>query len=306
MTIILLLAGFVLLMKGADAFVQGSSSVAKILRIPAVIIGLTIVAMGTSLPEASVSITASMEGMNEISVSNVVGSNIFNLMAIVGICAMIKRLPVEPAIGKRDMFVSIGTTALLLVFMLDGMISRLEGLGFILGTIGYMVVLIRSGKKEALQEEDTTAPLSLGKSLIFIVLGLAAIIVGGNLVVDQACIIAEAMGMSQNFIGLTIVAIGTSLPELVTSLVAATKGESALALGNVVGSNILNILVILGASSVISPLAIQRESIIDVVLLLMMTLMMLVFVKTEKEINRREGAASILIYVAYSIYIALR
>lgn len=305
MVVLWLLAGFILLMKGADIFVAGSSSVAKLLKIPTVIIGLTIVALGTSLPEASVSISASLAGQNAISVSNVVGSNIFNLMCIVGVCALIKNMPVEEAIGKRDIYVNLATTGLLLLFMIGGVVTRIEGIVFLIATVVYILVLIRS-VKDSDAEENQAPPLGGLKSGIFIIFGIAAIILGGNLVVDNACIIAEKLGMSQTFIGLTIVAIGTSLPELVTSLVAAKKGENGLALGNVIGSNILNILLILGASGTLSPLVIQSESIIDVVLLLLMTIIMLLFVKSGKEITRKEGAVCIALYILYSAYITLR
>ena len=252
MEYLLLLVGFVLLVKGADFFVEGSSSLAKIMKVPSVIIGLTIVAMGTSAPEASVSINAALTGNNDIAISNVVGSNIFNGLVVVGICAFLASFKTNLDILKRDMPLNILVTFILCLMFLDGKLNRIEGGILFAGMILYITVMIYHAIKNK-SENEPEKILSLPRSIIYMIAGLAAVIFGGDLVVDKACIIATNFGVSQNFIGLTIIAIGTSLPELVTSIVATRKGDSGLALGNAIGSNIFNILFILGMSAAISP-----------------------------------------------------
>ena len=276
MEYVLLLVGFVLLIKGADFFVEGSSSLARILRIPSVIIGLTIVAMGTSAPEASVSINAALAGSNDIAISNVVGSNIFNSIVVVGFCAVLAAFQTNKDILKRDMPLNICVSAILCLMFLDGKLSRTEGILLLAGMVLYLCFMIRSALKNREPGADIQT-LSLPVSLLYIVGGLAAVIFGGDLVVDKACIIARSWGVSQNFIGLTIIAVGTSLPELVTSIVATRKGDSSLALGNAIGSNLFNILFILGMSSVISPLHVLDESVIDCLLLTVSAVILYLF-----------------------------
>lgn len=259
-----LILGFVLLIKGADLFVDGSSSVARIFKVPAVIIGLTIVAMGTSAPETAVSISAAVRGQNEIALSNVIGSNIFNLLVVVGICAAIK--PVVPAkeIIRRDLPISLLCAVLLLVASLNLALGRIEGIVLLLGFviyIGYLVYTAR--KKPAADTEENVKKMSPLKSALFILIGIAGIVLGGQLVVNSASDIAASFGLSQTLIGLTIVAVGTSLPELVTSIVASRKGENGLALGNAIGSNIFNILLVMGLSTVISPIGVNMQSVWD-------------------------------------------
>ena len=262
MEYVLLVVGFVLLIKGADFFVEGSSSLAQILKVPSVVIGLTIVAMGTSAPEASVSINAALAGSNDIAISNVVGSNIFNGLVVVGVCAFLSAFKTNHDILKRDMPLNILVTFILCLMFLDGKLSRIEGGILFTGMILYIAVMICHAIKNK-SENEPEKILSLPRSIIYMIAGLAAVIFGGDLVVDKACIIATNFGVSQNFIGLTIVAIGTSLPELVTSIVATKKGDSGLALGNAIGSNLFNILFILGFSAILSPLHVLNESIID-------------------------------------------
>ena len=305
MEYLLLIIGFVLLIKGADFFVEGSSSLARFLKIPSVIIGLTIVAMGTSAPEASVSINAALAGNNDIAVSNVIGSNIFNGLVVVGICAFISGFKTNRDILKRDMPVNILITAILCVMIADGRLSRLEGILLLAGMIFYIVNMILSALKTRSSYPDEKS-MPLYKSLIFIAGGLVSVIFGGNLVVNNASQIAVSFGVSQNFIGLTIVAIGTSLPELVTSIVATRKGDSGLALGNAIGSNIFNILFILGMSAMISPLHILSESIIDCVILLVSGILLFVFAYTKKSMNRTEGAICVLSYIGYTAYLFIR
>ena len=291
MEYLLLIIGFVLLIKGADFFVEGSSSLARFLKIPSVIIGLTIVAMGTSAPEASVSINAALAGNNDI--------------VVVGICAFIAGFKTNRDILKRDMPVNILITAILCVMIADGRLSRLEGILLLAGMIFYIVNMILSALKTRSSYPDEKS-MPLYKSLIFIAGGLVSVIFGGNLVVNNASQIAVSFGVSQNFIGLTIVAIGTSLPELVTSIVATRKGDSGLALGNAIGSNIFNILFILGMSATISPLHILSESVIDCVILLVSGILLFVFAYTKKSMNRTEGAICVLSYIGYTAYLFIR
>lgn len=305
MEYLLLLVGFALLVKGADFFVEGSASLAKIMRIPSVIIGLTIVAMGTSAPEASVSINAALAGNNDIAISNVVGSNIFNGLVVVGICAFLAGFRTDRDILKRDMPINIAISAVLCVMLVDGSLDRIEGILLLCGMVAYLAYMIISALKNR-NQDGKTKTISLPRSLLYIAGGLAAVIFGGDLVVDKACVIATNFGVSQNFIGLTIIAIGTSLPELVTSIVATRKGDSGLALGNAVGSNLFNIMFILGMSSVISPLTVLSESVIDAVILLLSAIALLVFARTKHSMNRGEGAACMLMYAAYTIYLFIR
>lgn len=320
LTYLLLIIGFALLVKGADFFVDGSSSVAKLLKVPSLIIGLTVVAFGTSMPEASVSITAALAGKNELAISNVIGSNIFNLLVVVGASAIISPLIVQVSILKKEFPYSILITALLLVFSLDSwvrrgggnQISRLDGGILFMFFILFVASTVRFAlsSRKVLQvcdiPEDEPKVLSPIISLLYIVLGLIAIIWGGNLVVNSATQIALSFHLSETLIGLTIVAIGTSLPELVTSVVAAKKGESDIALGNVVGSNIFNILLILGVSATIKPVAVTTDSIYDMIILIIASLLVYVFAIKNKKISRVEGILMILLYIGYTYYIIAR
>lgn len=307
--IVLLLVGFVLLIKGADMFVDGSSSVAKILKVPSVIIGLTIVALGTSFPEAAVSITASIQGKNEMALSNIIGSNTFNLLMVIGISAFIKAFAVDQDIKKRDLPFNILLTAVLLFFTFTGRkIGRLEGIIFIIILIGYIWILIKSALKNKIEEEAVA--MSVPKSILFILIGVVAIIGGGQLVVNNASAIASELGLSDLFIGLTIIAIGTSLPELVTSVVAAKKGESGLALGNAVGSSILNILFILGFSTVLSPISVVSAEffkvMIDIIILLIVSMILQVFCVTRDKVSKFEGVICVLLYMGYMAFVIIR
>lgn len=307
--IFLLLVGFVLLIKGADFFVDGSSSVAKILKVPSVIIGLTIVALGTSLPEAAVSITASLQGNNSMALSNVLGSNLFNLLVVIGASALIKPFDVNQDIKKRDLPFNIILTAVLLLFAFTHKtLGRIEGILFLVVLVIYMICLVKSALKNKIEEKVET--MSVAKSIIYIIFGMVAIVIGGKLVVNNASAIASKLGLSDLFIGLTIVAIGTSLPELVTSVVAAKKGESGLALGNAVGSSILNIVFILGVSSALSPIKVVATEftvvIIDLIILLVVSMILQVFCVTRDKVSKFEGVICILLYVAYMAYVILR
>ena len=305
MEYLLLLIGFVLLIKGADFFVDGSSSLARIMKVPSVIIGLTIVAMGTSAPEASVSVNAALAGSNDIAISNVIGSNRFNRLVVVGVCAFMAGFKTNPEILKRDMPLNIIVTAILCIMLLDRHINHIEGIILLISMAVYIAVMVISALKNR-ETADECKILSLPKSLIFIIGGLISVIFGGTLVVDNACLIAKDFGVSENFIGLTIIAIGTSLPELVTSITATRKGDSGLALGNAIGSNLFNILFILGMSATICPLNVLSESIIDCIILLVSAVILYVFARTKKTMNRWEGIVCVFLYVGYTAYLLIR
>lgn len=306
MDYLLLIIGFALLIKGADLFVDGSCSIARILNVPSVIIGLTIVAMGTSAPEASVSISAALAGNNDIAISNIIGSNIFNALGVVGICALIMPFVTNPSILKRDLPINIGVSIILVIMLLDGTLGRIEGIILLILMAIYIYMMIKEAKTGNNDDEDTGKEYTLPKSLVLIVVGLAIVIIGGNLVVTHASNIATSLGLSQNFIGLTIVAIGTSLPELVTSVVATFKKLPGLALGNAIGSNIFNILFILGASSLLSPLHVLNESIIDGIIMIAVAVVMYIFARTKKSFGRWEGLICVLSYIAYTAYLFIR
>ena len=304
-SIVLLLVGFVLLIKGADFFVEGSSSVARALRIPSMIVGLTIVAMGTSLPELAVSVTASVAGNNALAVSNVIGSNLFNLMLVCGACALFAPLIVQKDTLKKEIPVSVLCAVLLFVLGISGMeIGRTDGVILLLLFIGFLVWMVRSALKAhaaSAEAEDPSGEYKIypaWKCALYIVGGAVAIKFGGDFVVDGASAIAVKAGLSQNLIGLTIVAMGTSLPEFVTSVVAARK--------NVIGSNIFNILFILGVTAAISPVAFIMENVVDSILLVMVSILVWVFAWRRLHIEKKEGVVLLALYAAYLVYICMR
>ncbi len=307
MMYVFLIVGFILLIKGADFFVEGSSAAAKMLKIPPLIIGLTVVSLGTSMPEASVSISAALAGKNELAVSNVLGSNIFNLMAVCGICALISPLVINKETYKRDFPISIGAAALLMGIGAIGMtVGRIDGIILLALFIGFLYLMVMSAKKARQEVEDDYKTMPVWKLLIFIIGGIAAIIIGGKMVVSGASDIARTFGMSENLIGMTIVAIGTSLPELVTSVVAARKNEVDMAVGNVVGSNIFNILFILGSASAICPVVFSMENLIDSIALIVMSILTMILCAKTKKLSRWNGGLMLAIYIAYSVYICMR
>ena len=307
-SIVLLAAGFILLIKGADFFVEGSSSVAKTLKVPSIIIGLTIVAMGTSLPECAVSITASMGGNNALAVSNAVGSNIFNLMVVCGFAALFNPLKAEKSTLKKEFPFSILCAVLLLVCgFLSMELGRADGLILLAIFVGFLVWMVRSALRARAQAgEEEYEVLPMWKCVVFIVGGVIAIKFGGDFVVDGASAIAARLGLSENLIGLTIVACGTSLPELVTSVVAAKKNELDMALGNVIGSNIFNILFVLGVAAAISPIVFIMENVVDIGILIAMSVVAWLFTATRQKLERSEGALMLLIYAGYLVYICTR
>lgn len=305
MEYVFLIIGFVLLIKGADFFVDGASSVAAKLKVPSLIIGLTVVSLGTSLPEAAVSISASVSGGNEISLGNVIGSNLFNLLMVIGISSILLPIMTDNEVIKRDMPVNIGITIALFLMLLDGKFSRIEALILLILLVAYILLLIRSALMARVESPEQKI-LSWTKSIIFILIGIAAIIAGGQAVVESAKTIAITLGMGETLVGLTVVAIGTSLPELVTSIVAAKKGDSGIAMGNAVGSSIFNILFILGVAGVIKPMTAGSEFFIDTGILIAVSLLMLLFAFTKRKTSRIEGSICVVLYAAYTAYIIMR
>lgn len=328
---VFLVVGFVLLVKGSDVFVEGSSGIARFFRIPSLIIGLTIVAFGTSAPEAAVSISASLSGNTGIAIGNITGSNIFNILVVLGACALIKPIHVEREIMNKDfllMFVaSVGLLAVSADYWLSGgtttdLVSRGDGIMLALMFCIFLYTTIRSGLKgrnetpklenvphpetKTAEEAVAVKKPNLLKNIIMAVLGLAAVIGGGQLVVNGASSIASSFGMSDTLIGVTVVAIGTSLPELVTSIMAARKGESDIAVGNVIGSNIFNILFVIAASSIIAPLTLDWQSLADMIICIGTGIMVYLFCITKKKINRIEGGIMVLIYAAYMAFTIIR
>ena len=309
MAYVWLIVGFILLIKGADFFVDGASSIASKLKIPSLIIGLTVVSMGTSAPEAAISISASISGSADISLGNVIGSNIFNLLMVIGVCAIIFPVATDKDILKRDMPINIGVTGAFLLMILDGKLGRVDAAILLVIFVAYIVYLVISTMKNRDKNEEDAPEgkqLSWLLSIIFSVVGVAGIIFGGDMVVDNAQTIAKQLGMSDTLIGLTVVALGTSLPELVTSIVAAKKGQSDIALGNAVGSCLFNFLFVLGAAGAISPMAANPELKIDTVILIGVTIMMLIFAFTKRKTGRIEGIACVSAYALYTAYIIMR
>lgn len=305
--LLLLVAGFVMLVKGADLFVDGASGIATKFGIPQLVIGLTIVAMGTSAPEAAVSITAAFGGSADITIGNIVGSNILNILIILGISALVYPLAIQKSTLIVDIPVVLLATVVLYLLGFDGNISRIDAVIMLVIFAAYLSYLFIGAKKEAsLQkaentdaEENAAKEISLLKASIFTVIGLALIIGGSNFVVNSATAIAKALGLSQRFIGLTIVALGTSLPELFTSVTAALKKNSDIAIGNIVGSNIFNILFIVGLSGLIIPVPFAEEFRFDTMISGVAAAALLLFCLPKKKLPRFAGAIMLLGYALY-------
>lgn len=318
MNYIILLVGFLFLIKGADIFVDGASAIAKKMGIPPVIVGLTIVSIGTSAPELAVSLISALNGNNDIAIGNVVGSNLFNTLMVLGVTAIVLPIIIVKKKVKSDFLINTLVTILLFILTFDSLfgadkntISRLDGLILVVICIAYMTFLVVKAKKTdmpAPTEEEKN--VNVLKKILLIIVGAVGIVMGGQLVVNSATDIATSLGMSEKLVGLTIVAMGTSLPELVTSVVAALKGENDIALGNVLGSNIFNILLILGTSSLISPIGVESGLIFDFGYLIAITVFLygLIFLnsKKEKKLGKIEGAILVALYIGYMVYIIMR
>lgn len=307
--LVALVVGFVLLVKGADWFVEGSAGIANKFGIPQIVIGLTIVAMGTSMPEAAVSISAALRGSAEITIGNVVGSNIMNILVILGLTAVVRRIAVQKTTIHYEIPMVIGMTVLLAVMGLqDNIISRAEGVILLGCMVVYMLYLLRLAKRGVVENEELdayAAQASVGKLILFVVVGVAAIIFGSHVVVEAASAIARIFGMSERFIGLTIVAFGTSLPELVTSVTAARKGNSDIAVGNIVGSNLFNIMFVVGITAIIVPVVYQPAFWVDSLVALAAAVLLLVCVYKGKVLKRWHGLLMLICYGGYFAYLLL-
>lgn len=302
----LLVIGFVLLIKGADWFVEGASKLADRFGIPQLVIGLTIVAMGTSLPEAAVSISAATKGSAEITIGNVLGSNILNVLIILGLTAVIRTIAVQTSTVRYEIPFTILITVLLAgLGLFDNQISRVEGVILWILMIVYLLYLLRMAKNGQPLEEVPEAGKndSILKMLVMIVVGVLMIVLGSDVSVDAATALATIFGMSERLIGLTIVALGTSLPELVTSVTAAIKGKADIAVGNIVGSNIFNILFVVGTTALITPVTYSANFLVDSLVAVGAVLLLFVSVVRKKQLGRVAGIIMLLGYVAYFVYL---
>ena len=311
LNLLLLVLGMFFMIKGADYFVEGASNIAKLLKIPSLIIGLTLVSIGTSAPELSVSIQSSLAGNTDLSFGNVIGSNIFNVFIVIGASALFTTLVVSKEVEKFDIPILLGIYALLVVFafvVTPLQIELWEGIIIFSLFIIYTAYLIIRAKLNPSQEEekDDEKKKPWWLNLILVAVGLAGIIVGGNLVVNNASEIATTLGMSKMLVGLTIVAIGTSLPELVTSMVAAKKGENDIAIGNAIGSSLFNIVLILGSASMICPVGLELVQLVDVIVMIISVVLVFLFAFKSYKIKKWQGILFIAIYIVYFVYIIVR
>ncbi len=301
--IVFLVFGFVMLIKGADWFVDGASGIATKFGIPQLVIGLTIVAMGTSAPEAAVSISAAVSGNADITIGNIVGSNILNILIILGVSATITTISVAKSTMKYETPFMIAITILLLLFGFDGKIGLIDGIILLAAFATYLTYLFIIAKKSKDEHNDKAEKkMNIIKAIVFTIIGLGLIILGSNVTVDAATKIAEAFGVSERFIGLTIVALGTSLPELFTSVSAARKGNADIAIGNIVGSNIFNILFVVGLSSIIIPVPFASNFIFDTIVAIIAAVMLLLCCLKTKSLKRWAG---ILMLISYAVYFVI-
>lgn len=305
---LLLALGFFLLVKGADWFVEGASGIADKFGIPQLVIGLTIVAMGTSAPETAVSITAALKGNASIAVGNVVGSNILNVLIILGISSVITSIAVAKTTVRYEIPIMLAITLLMLVFGANsGTICLWEGIVLLLcfvGYLAYMFVMVKKGEMQSEEIESGNKPV--WKMLLAGVVGLGLIILGSDITVDAATALAKIFGMSEKFIGLTVVAFGTSLPELFTSVIAARKGKADIAIGNIVGSNIFNILFVIGTSALIIPVVFEMSFVIDCLVAVGAGVVLWLCVFRKKKLNRLDGVIMLICYAAYFVYLLVK
>ncbi|MCR4834457.1 MAG: calcium/sodium antiporter [Butyrivibrio sp.] len=301
---LLLVLGFALLVKGADFFVDGAASIAKKFGIPDLVIGLTIVAMGTSAPEAAVSIAGAFKGSADISIGNVVGSNLINVLVILGLAAVIIPIAVSVSTVKYEIPFLIAISVLFPILGMDGTMSRIDGIILWICFIAYLIYLFKMAKNGKEEEESSAKDISIPMALLLTVGGAVMIVFGSDFAVDSASTIARTFGMSERFIGLTIVALGTSLPELFTSVTAARKGNADIAIGNIVGSNIFNYLFVIGTSALIIPINFASNFIVDAIIALAAVVFLWFCVFKDRELARIGGSAMLLGYAAYFVYIA--
>jgi cation:H+ antiporter len=314
---ILLVIGFVLLIKGADYFVEGASNIAVKLNVSPLLVGLTIVALGTSSPEATVAILAALEGSPGVVLGNVIGSNIVNITVVVGLTALIAPLTVQSETVRKEIPFAMLAAIVLMILMADvalqgasaNIINRGDGIIILLFFsvfLYYVFEMARKNRSSTVEKVDADTGESWLKNILFTIGGLAAIIIGGEMVVSSATEIALSLGMSEALVGLTIVAIGTSLPEIMTSVTAALKGKGDMAIGNVVGSNIFNIFFVTGTASTVAPIAAESKLFFDGWVMVGLTVLLLIFSRTHFKIGRREGAVLLLAYIIYMVYIIIR
>lgn len=314
---ILLIIGFVLLIKGADYFVEGASNIAVKLNVSPLLVGLTIVALGTSSPEATVAILAALEGSPGVVLGNVIGSNIVNITVVIGLTALIAPLTVQSETVRKEIPFAMLAAIVLMILMADvalqgagaNIINRGDGIIILLFFsvfLYYVFEMARKNRSSTVEKVDADTGESWLKNILFTIGGLIAIIIGGEMVVSSATEIALSLGMSEALVGLTIVAIGTSLPEIMTSVTAALKGKGDMAIGNVVGSNIFNIFFVTGTASTVAPIAAESKLFFDGWVMVGLTVLLLIFSRTHFKIGRREGAVLLLAYITYLVYIIIR
>lgn len=303
--VLLLLAGIVVVLKGADWLTAGAVAMAERMGVPQIVIGLTIVAMGTSMPEFFVSLMSAINGTPDLAVGNIVGSNIFNALLIVGCAAMVAPIAVQPATVKKDIPVAVFASVLLMGMALDGHISRMDAAVLFAAFLAYMWITLRGARQGGAVEEEGGGPgrMSVGRAVFLVVVGLLSLVLGSNVFVDNASALAHAMGISDAVIGLTIVAGGTSLPELATSVVAARKGNSGIAIGNVLGSNVFNILMILGVTGLVAPMAISGITAVDLTVMVVSMVLLWLFSFTKYRIERWEGVVLAVCFVGYMVWL---
>ena len=311
--IVLIIVGVALVLWGADRLTEGASGLARRMNVPEIVIGLTIVAAGTSAPELFVSLVSALKGTPDMALGNVVGSNIFNTLLIVGCAAMVAPMVIAKSTVKKDIPFTVIASVLLLAACMDFLptgnisgheLSRMDGLLLLVGFAVFMVYTFRVAFSTSTSTSTGTAEsMGVWKGVLFVVIGLACLIFGSNLFVDSATEVARELNISEGVIGLTIVAGGTSMPELATSVVAARKGQSAIAIGNVIGSNVFNILLILGLTATISPMAIQGITLVDLLVMLASVLMVWGFSYTKYTVARWEGAVLVLVFLGYMAWL---
>ena len=301
--IIIIIIGVAMVLKGADFLTEGAAALARRVNIPEIVIGLTIVAAGTSAPELFVSLVSALKGTPDLAVGNVVGSNTMNCMLIVGCAAMVAPMTISRSTVKKDIPFAVGASVLLMLLALNSFLGRFDGILLLAGFVSFMIYSLRqakNGQGDTPAEEKQQNPWL---SALYIVLGLIGLVIGSNLFVDHASSLALALGISEGVVGLTVVAGGTSLPELATSVVAARKGQSAIAIGNVIGSNVFNILLILGLTATISPLQIEGITTIDMAVMLLSVILVWLFSRTRYTVERWEGGLLLVIYIGYLVWL---
>jgi len=297
--VVLIIAGVAMVLYGADRLTEGASALARRMNVSEIIIGLTIVAAGTSAPELFVSLVSALKGTPDMAIGNVVGSNTMNAMLIVGCAAVVAPMSISRNTVRKDIPFAVAASVLLPLLTIDAAIGRIDGIILLAGFAAFMYYTLSQAKTGEAAPSDETKMQNPWLSVFFVVLGLALLVIGSNIFVDSASRVAYALGLSEAVVGLTIVAGGTSLPELATSVVAARKGQSAIAIGNVIGSNVFNILMILGLTATISPMQIQGITHIDLLMMLGSIVMVWLFSRTKYTVERWEGALLAVVYIAY-------